>query len=114
MKLLAPVSEERAVGDVLREGVLEGVLGLREHARLVDQLQRDELSQGRLGTRLDQAVEQMTAELPPDHRGGLERALRPIRKPVDPRGNDVLDRVGDEEIGKRLGQYPVIAFLSNA
>jgi len=109
-------TQERAVRDVLRQGVLEGVLGLREDPGLADQLEPDELPQRCLRTRvrLHDTVEKTTAERPSDHGGGLERALRRFRKAIDARRNDVLDRVGYGEVIESLRQHPAVATRPDA
>jgi hypothetical protein len=40
MQGLAPILEQRAVGDFMGERMLEGVLGIRKEARLVQKLGR--------------------------------------------------------------------------
>ena len=66
---LAPVLEQGAVGDFMGERMLEGVLGIREEARLVQKL-------GRLQMRRAPAAPHPPS--PPPSRGAARRA-RPCR-----------------------------------
>ena len=104
--------EERGVGDVLRERVPEDVLELIEAGLFVDQLDPLQLGEALLELILEvgHPAEEREAELPPDHRGGLHRALLRLGEPVEPRGDDVLDGVGhaDRRDGLREDQPPVL------
>jgi hypothetical protein len=110
MELPSTLAKERAVRDFLGEGVLEDELRLRKDARLVDQLERDEVSQQCLDprARLHDTVQEAAAEPATDRRGGLERPLRPLGEAIDARRNHVLDRVGHDEIVEWLGERPAL------
>ena len=90
-----PLLEETAIGHLVRQGVLEGVLALGEEPRLVEELGRLEVRQtamqvvfGQLGNGLQQRQGHLCA----DDRGGLEQALLLRRQPVDARRQDRLHR----------------------
>jgi hypothetical protein len=88
--------EQRRIGDVVGEGVLEHVGELGVDALLVDQLEPPQLVQ-QLGRflRLGHALEEAHRELTPDHRSDLQRAFRPFVEAVDAGEEHLLDRGGD-------------------
>jgi hypothetical protein len=83
MQLATALEEQRAVSDVLGEGVLEPVRDLGEDALLVDQLHRSQLAQQGVALAADraQALDEALREVAPDDGGGLQRALRRLRQP---------------------------------
>jgi hypothetical protein len=100
VQVLAPLHEQRVVGDVLRERVLEHVRQLGVETSLVDQLERGQLAEELLGALADlrEAIDEAPRELAADHRGELERPLRRLLQAVDARGDDVVDRAGDRQL----------------
>ena len=106
MEVLAPLDEERVVGDVVSERVLEHVRQLGEQALLVDELDSLELAQELLVLTPDVAdtVEEAARELPADHRRELERLLGRFRQSIDARHDDVLDRVGNDDALEQGGE----------
>ena len=79
MEHAPPLLEHTAIGDLVRQGMLEGVLVLREESRLVEELGRLEVREsamqcrlGHLGNRLQQGQR----DLRTNDGGGLEEALR--------------------------------------
>ena len=90
--------EQAPVGDLVGERVLEGVLEIREQARLVEELRPLEvpepLAQAVLGLLRDR-LEERERDVLPDDGGGLEEALLLGWQPVDARGQDRLHGGGD-------------------
>ena len=86
------VLEETAVGDLVGERVLEGVLEVREQARLVEELGPLEVASSRrravLGMFRDRPEEVRMGRLPDDRRR-LKEALLLEREPVDARGERI-------------------------
>ena len=83
-----PLLEEPAVGHLVREGVLEGVLALGKEARLVEELGRLEVCQTPMQRRLGQlgnSLQQRQGYLRANHRGRLQQALLLGRQTVDAR-----------------------------
>src|SRR5215467_7881338 len=85
--------EEATVGNLVSEGVLEGVLGARERARLIEELRAAEpheslaqLAFGHFGDGAQQGHRHVLAE----HGGGLEQPLVLGEETVDARGEDGL------------------------
>ena len=103
----APFLEEAAIGHLVGEGMLEGVLELREQARLIEKLGGPEVGQavpqllfGQLRDRLEDGIGHILS----DDRGHLEEALFLPRQPVDPGGQDRLDRGRHLDIVERTHQ----------
>jgi hypothetical protein len=109
----APVLEQAPVGDVVCEGMLEGVLDVREDSRLVQELggleppdRGAELGLVPLGNR----VEQPERDVLPDDRRRLENGPVRRRQPVDARGQHRLHR--RRHLDRRQGsRQPVGAAL---
>ena len=107
VQLVPALLQKAAVGDLMRERVLEGVLEIREQAGLVEQvggLERFESATERviwqLGDRLEQRERHVLA-----HDGSrLEQAFVLRGEPVDPRGENRLDRGRDLDRLDRLRQ----------
>ena len=106
MELAAPLHQERGIGHVLGEGVLEHVGQLGEEPALVDQLERGQLAQEPVGPLADlgEAVDEAAREFATDDRGELERALGGLGQTVDPRGDDVLDRARNGDLAHGPGE----------
>ena len=90
-----PLLEQAAVGHLVGEGVLEGILALREEARLVEELGRLQMRKARRqpssGTSA-MACRSGQGHLGADDRRGLEQALLLRRQPVDARRQHRLHR----------------------
>ena len=87
--------QQAAVGDLVRERVLEGVLEIREEAGLVEELGGLEWSSPpRSASSGSSAIacEQRERHVLADDRGGLEQAFVLRGEPVDARGQHRLDR----------------------
>ena len=101
----APLAQLRAERDLLRERVLEGVLGDGVERRLVDELgasQRCErVAQLRVGEPCH-ARQHGLAELLADHGRGLEQLLLALGQPVDARGQHGLHARGNFELLERV------------
>ena len=97
VQLAAPLDEQRGVGDVLGQRVLEHVGQLGEHAAARGSARARSARAGsrRCAPELGEAVDKAPGELAADHRGELERALGRLGEPVDARGDHVLDRSRD-------------------
>ena len=97
MKLLALLFDERVVGRVLDQGVLERVLRARQAAPLAEQVGRDELLQFRLQVGVVEhrdGPHHFVRELAADGRGQLGD-LDVDRHPVQPRDQQILQRGGN-------------------
>jgi hypothetical protein len=95
---LASLLEQRAVGDLIGERMLEGVLEIREEARLVEELRSLEVSEPLAQAvlrRFRDRLQQRKGDVLPDDGGGLEEAFLLGWQPVDARGEDRLRRGGD-------------------
>src|SRR5262245_50598938 len=80
--------------------MLEGVFELRKESLLVDQLECRELPQEclrALGAFSD-PVEQAAAELSADNGSHLKDTLGALGESIDPRRDDALDRIRDENV----------------
>src|SRR5262245_24875965 len=100
-----PLRRETPVSDLLRKGVLERVLEIRENLRLVEELGGLEILEPppqRLLGLLDERLEEGERHVLPDHGGALEYALFLGREPVDPCGEDRLRRRRNLEALRRL------------
>jgi hypothetical protein len=94
MQCPSPFLEQRFVGHLLGEGVLEGVLPLGEEARLVEELGPLELGQiavQRLLREVGDGLEQGQGHLVADDRGRLEEVFALRRQAVDPCRQHGLD-----------------------
>ena len=107
--------EQAAVGHLVGERVLEGVLEVGEEARLVEELGGLEVGEAVGAARPSGssaiACEQGDGHVLADDRGGLEEALVLRRQPVDARRQDRLHRRRDLDGVRRLRQ-PVGAALA--
>jgi hypothetical protein len=95
MQRPAALVEQRGIGHVVGEGVLERVLEVGEEAALVEELRclemreaPPELIVGELGD----VLEQREGHIATDHRRRLEQALVVRRQAIDPRRQDRLHR----------------------
>ena len=106
MQLAALLAEQRLVGHIVRQRVLEHVFQLWRAGLLVDQLYRSELPQGlpRVALQRRHTLDEPGGELPSNDRGDLERCLGALRQPVDAGHDDALDGVGDVRVGEGAGQ----------
>jgi hypothetical protein len=90
--------EHTAIGYLVREGVLEGVLVLREEARFVEEFGRLQVRQAAMQRRLMQfgnGLQQGQGHLCADDSSSLEEALRLRRQTVDARRQHRLHRGRD-------------------
>ena len=103
------------IRDLLGQRVLEGVLQIGRHAGLVQEfgsLERRETATQVVDRPVDDGLENGEGHIPPDHRGGLEEILLILGEPVDPGGENRLDRGRD--LDRRDGSTePVGATISN-
>ena len=101
--LLPRALQERLIGRILDEGVLEDVAAARRQTALVDQFSlhepRQPLLQRRLIHRRD-GVEQVVAKLPAQDRTEL-RPFSGRREPVEPGHERVVQRGGNDQRGQR-------------
>ena len=99
MQLSASLQEQRAVGDLLGQGVLEGVGRLRQAGLLVDEFgggqPREALVDG--GRVFGNSIQQPAAEISPDDGGELKRRLRRLRQAVDACRDHALDGVRNDD-----------------
>ena len=87
--------EQRAVGHLVGEGVLEGVLLLGEHLRLVQELGRLQVGQAAMEIqpfRDSHGLQQRARHVLADHRGDLQQALLLRRQTIDAGGQHRLHR----------------------
>ncbi len=100
MELAAARGEQRGLGDLLRERVLEGVDDLLARRALEEELQARELAE--MGLDRARAVpdrgEKGRGELPAQDRRGLKDALGLLVEPVDARGEHAMHRVRDRKV----------------
>src|SRR5712675_1315420 len=114
MDQFAPLDQHRAVRDLLRERVLEGVLDLSYRRLLVDELRklqrgewRRELIVGLARHRAYQAEPELLA----NHRDRLQEVLLGRRQPIDARGQHrlhgrgYLDRIEGPHDSRRSVPY---------
>ena len=102
-----PLVEQAPVGDLVGQRVLEGVLEVREEARLVEELGGLEVGEAAAERSSDcsaMAWRRREGHVLADDRGGLEEALVLGREPVDARGQDRLRRRRDLKGLGRLRQ----------
>ena len=89
------ISQKTAVGHLLRQRVLERVLRLRKEARLVEKfrgLQVRELSAEIRLVPVGDGVKQVERDVLSDDSRRLQQLLLHEREPIDPRGQDCLNR----------------------
>ena len=101
--------EHAAVGDLVGERVLEGVLEIREEARLVQELGRLEVAEPPAKVVLGHVrdgLQERERHVLPDDGGGLEEPLVLGRQPVDARREDRLRRGRDLPRVRRL-RHPI-------
>ncbi len=107
VQLLAALDQQRVVSDLLRQRVLEDVLGVADRRLLVDELGELQLAEYpvQIVVRLERhPSHQLERKFPPQHRQGLQQLLLLRRKPVDACGEHALHRGGDLHRAHRLGQ----------
>src|SRR5262245_49700054 len=83
-----PLLEQTAVGHLVRQGMLEGVLALRKEARLVEELSGLEVGKTTMQThfrQLGDGLQEGEGYFVPNHRGGLEEVFLLGWQPVDAR-----------------------------
>ena len=98
-----PLLEQAAVGHLVRQGVLEGVVLLGEEPRLVEELGRLQVRQTAVQRRLGQlgnGLQQGQRHLRADDRGRLQEPLLLGRQAVDARRQHRLHRGGHLEAGE--------------
>src|SRR5215475_5227332 len=107
MILLPGASEQRLIGCLLDEDVLEHVGSLGRCAMLLEELGLDELMQlalqGRL-VKMRDGLEQLKAELPPKHGAQLRNAFG-REESIEPGHERVLQRGGNCQWLQRTAQY---------
>ena len=94
-----------AVGDLLREGMPEGVLtrrlgGTEKLGGRKALERRGELGRGQI----DHGAQQLDRHVSPDHGRGLEHVLVAVREPIDARREDGLNGLGQRDLLDRGGQ----------
>ena len=98
MEQALPLVQQPPIGHLVRQGVLEGVLALREQAGFVEELGGLQVRQAavqRLVGRVGNGLQQRPGHLRANHRGGLEQALLLRWQPVNARRQYCLHRGGD-------------------
>ena len=115
VQLFASVQKERVIGNLMGQRVLEHIGQFGKECLLVDQLDGLQIPQELLRslTEVSDPVEEAAGELAPDDRGELQRLLGRIRKPVDPRHDDVLNRVGNDDLVETLCEDVTIVRAPN-
>ena len=108
-----PIRKLCAVGDLLREGMPEGVLtwklGGTEKLGRRETLERH----GELGCgQIDHGAQQLEGHVSPDHRRGLEHVLVAVREPIDARREDGLNGLGQRDLLDRGGRPVGAAFTT--
>ena len=107
MQRAPPLLEQTAIGHVVGQGMLEGVLEVRKDAGLVEELRGLQAADGGvqliLGV-LGNRLEQRKRHVLPDHRRRLENGLVPRRQPVDTGGQHGLHCGRDLDRWQRLRQ----------
>jgi hypothetical protein len=102
-----PVLEQAAVRHFVGQGVLEGVLEIGKQAHLVEKLasleRRETVPQDILG-HLGNGLENRKGHILADDCGRLEKAFLFDREPVDPSGQDRLDRRRDLDAWQGEGE----------
>ena len=113
MDLLPCARQQRLIGHLLGEGVLEGVDQLGEEARFVEELGGLELREGRMQGRLRQGGNRLQypqGHLRANHRRRLQQPLGVRRQPVDAGGQHRLHRRrhldGWQGVRKTIGAPP--------
>src|SRR5580704_16523575 len=100
----AASDQQRVVGDLLGERMLENELSIGERRLLVDELDRLQIRKHPPQLRLRLGgyfPDQAKRRLPADHREGLEQFLLLRRKPVDTGGQDALYRRRQTQLRER-------------
>ncbi len=102
-----------AVGDLLREGMPEGVLtrrlgGAEKLGGRKALERRGELGRGQI----DHGAQQLDWHVSPDHGRGLEHVLVAVREPIDARREDGLNGLGQRDLLDRGGQPVGAAFTT--
>ena len=103
----SPLQQQTAVGHLVRQGMLEGVLGLGEQAGLIQELCRLEVRQAAVEHGLGHVrngLEQGEGHVRANHGGGLEQAFLLRRQPVEARRQHGLHRRRDLNARQRLSQ----------
>ena len=98
----ATLLQKRLIRDLLGQRVLEGVLEVGRRAGLVQEfgrLERRETATQVVDRAVDDGLENGEGHVPPNHRGGLEEILLILGEPVDPGGENRLDR--DRDLDRR-------------
>ena len=99
MELLASAAQQGAVGGILHQRVLEGVLGIRRRPAPEDQLGALQLLQRIIQLLLRHSgdgADQLVGELPPERRADLRHLAR-RRQAIEPRQQRGLERRRDRQ-----------------
>ena len=102
-----------AVGDLLGEGMPEGVLmrrlaGAEELGGREALERRGEVADGQI----DYGAQQVERDVSPDDGRGLEHVLVPIREPIDAGGEDGLNGFGQRDLVDRRRRHVGAAFTA--
>jgi hypothetical protein len=95
MECPPPLLEQRLIGHLLGEGVLEGILDVGEEARLIEEfggLQMCEAQAQRRLRHLGNGLEKHQGHLHANDRGGLEKLFLLRRQPIEARRQHCLHR----------------------
>src|SRR5207244_8227479 len=108
VQLDAPADEQGVVRDLLHDRVLEAVppLAPLTGRGLEDEIRSDELIDRVRDPRSSGLAEDAVAEALSDHGGELDRLFRAWRQPVDPCGDDAMQRRRHLERGRSLAELP--------
>ena len=107
MQLLAALLEDRVVGDLLRERVLEDILDVGDRRLLVDELAKLEVGEETLELLVRVSGDgpgETEDELPAEDGKSLQERLLVVAQPVDTRGEDGLHGRRNAQRRKRLDQ----------
>src|SRR5437867_3572850 len=107
MKRTAPLVEETAVRDLVRERMLEGVLEVREQTRLIEELGGLEVSKTPAELRLGKVgnpFEQCHRDVFADSGGRLQEDLLVRRKAIDASSQDAGHSRGDVDVVNGAGE----------
>ena len=107
MQLLAALLEDRVVGDLLRERVLEDILDIRDRRLLVDEFAKLEIGEEAfelLFRMSGDAPCETEDELPAEDGKSLQERLLVVAQPVDTRGEDGLHGRRNAQRRERLDQ----------
>ena len=95
VQLFAPLNQQRVVGDLPRQRVLENVLGVTHRRLLVDELAQLQIIEQPVEFFIwsrDHRTNQRQWKFTPDHGESLQQVLRIGRQAIDTRGKNPLHR----------------------